>query len=137
MTKALRILRELRVMSNDPVTQTSALVFAIDGGIIGVGANHINYPNPTALNRTQRGLLSTHAEVVALSLIAQGRKPYSLLTLGTPCLGCAEAIVAAGVRFLGIDAECDPFKDRLDDPAYEFDRSFAALEAGGVAVQRV
>ncbi len=134
------LLRQTREQSNDPVTQTAAVIQCSLGQV--AKSNWVDHETPGTLTRSERLDLSTHAEIRTMA--AADRLPgiddlsnLVMQSIGTPCASCAQAIVDFGIGTLFIDHESDPFKDRLDDPRYDFDKAFRILEKGGTDVRRV
>lgn len=124
--------------SNDPVTQTAALAVCGRGDIRAIRANFINHGAPETLTREARLELSTHSEVNVITECANsGDKPHTIITLGTPCYNCVKVMADAGVKKIIVDADDDPFRDRLDDPKYAFTEAFALAEERGIELVRI
>jgi len=130
-------IRGHREVSNDPVTKTAALAICGRGDVRAVRANFINHGAPETLTREARLELATHSEVNVLTECASaGVQPHTVISLGTPCYACVKAMADAGVERIIVDADEDPFRDRLDDPKYAFAEAFALAEERGVELIR-
>jgi tRNA(Arg) A34 adenosine deaminase TadA len=102
-----------------------------------IRANRINHGAPATLSRDARLELSSHSETnVIEECRTTGVKPYTILTIGTPCYACVEAMADAGVKRIVIDADEDPFRDRLDDPKYAFAEAAALAKERGILMVR-
>ena len=123
--------------SNDPVTKTAAVAVCGKGDLRALRANRINHGAPATLSREARLELSFHAEREVLAECDNANvQPRTIFTTGTPCYDCVERMANAGVTKIIVDADEDPFRDRLDDPAYAFPEAFALAEERGIELIR-
>lgn len=123
--------------SNDPVCKIAAVAVCERGDVRGIRANNIQHGAPETLSRDARLELAIHAEVNVLRECASEKvQPHTILTLGTPCYACVKAMADAGVQRIIIDADRDPFRDRLDDPKYAFAEAAALAEERGIEMVR-
>lgn len=133
--EARRILEEIQTYSNDPKTKTASFI----EGCPGVGASNRILP-PVPKDRSERLHRSLHCEIRTIGEAARDGFPLDGETMwitGTSCLPCAKAIIAAGITTVRIIDEMDAFKDRLEDPAYDFPQAMEVFRLAGVKVERV
>jgi deoxycytidylate deaminase len=132
------VLRVYARQSQDPTTQTAAVIIAADGTWLTAGMNRLTKGmkyDAQKVSGAEKYEYLHHAEELAIATAARRGLALQDATIALnwfPCAPCARMIVEAGIRTV----LCDYFQyeERRDDPRYGFKAAFNILNYAGVAV---
>lgn len=135
-----KLLEGYRINSNDPHTQTSAIIVNEDDTIISTGWNSLPDGVHTGIEsrfeRPEKYHWFVHAEIAAITKAAKaGISTYGstmYMSCGIPCTDCTKAIINSGIKRIVCDETGGSRQSKWEEHK---ERSLQMLNEAGIQIE--